>query len=180
MASILTSRQRQQGVVLVVSLLMLLVLTMIGLAATRGTTIEQRMTMNQNDQEVAFQAAEAALRAGEGALAGAANLDFSANTNGAYTSTTMASDLNWRSIDWSPSGSAVVSYGNGIHPEPIVYPSYYIVYDTVASQIGGGTSLSPDQPVSTNAVYHIYARGVGLTGNVAVVLESTYSISNGI
>lgn len=178
-APILASRRRQQGVVLVISLLMLLVLTMIGLAATRGTTIEQRMTVNQNDQEIALQAAEAALRAGEGALSGAANLNFSGNTDGAYTSTTMG-DLNWKTIDWSPSGSAVVSYGNGIHPEPIVYPSYFIVYDTTASQVAGGTSLAPDQPVSTNAVYHIYARGVGLTGNTAVVLESTYMISNGI
>lgn len=168
---------RQRGVVLVVSLLMLLVLTMIGLAATRGTTLEQRMTTNQNDQEVAFQAAEAALRSGESALAGAANLNFSANAAGAYTQSTMT--VNWKTIDWSPSGSAVVAYTGGIQPVPIVNPSYFIVYDSAAPN-SGGSSLAPDQPVSDNSTYHIYARGVGLTGNTAVILESTYKISNGI
>lgn len=169
---------RQRGVVLVVSLLMLLVLTMIGLAATRGTTLEQRMTTNQNDQEVAFQAAEAALRSGESALAGAANLNFGANTAGAYTLTTMTVD--WKTIDWSPTGSAVVAYNGGIQPAPIVNPSYFIVYDPNAGSGGSGTSLAPDQPVADNYTYHIYARGVGLTGNSAVILESTYKISNGI
>lgn len=174
----LTPRMRQQGVVLVVSLLMLLVLTMIGLAATRGTTIEQRMTVNQNDQEMAFQAAEAGLRNGESALNGAANLDFGANTAGAYTLSTMTKD--WKTMDWSPTGGAVHAYDGGIQPTPVVAPSYFIVLDDPQSRQAGGTSLAPDQPVSTNAIYHIYARGVGLTGNVAVVLESTYLISNGI
>lgn len=168
---------RQRGVVLVVSLLMLLVLTMIGLAATRGTTIEQRMTTNQNDQEVAFQAAEAALRAGESVLSGAATPNFAGNTAGAYTQSTMT--VNWKTIDWSPSGSAVTGYSAGIQPTPIVNPSYFIVYDS-SPGTSSGSNLASNQPLSSSTVYHIYARGVGLTGNVAVVLESSYIISNGI
>ena len=38
------SPRAQRGVVLVVSLLLLLVLTLIGLAATRSTTLEERKT----------------------------------------------------------------------------------------------------------------------------------------
>lgn len=174
----ITQRFRQRGVVLVISLLMLLVLTMIGMAATRGTTIEQRMTANQNDQEVAFEAAEAALRAGESALSGAANLDFGGNTAGAYTQSSMTVD--WKSIDWSPTGGAVMSYTAGIQPTPVVAPSYFIVYDASQSQAVGGSSLAPDQAVAGAAVYYIYARGVGLTGNTTVILKSAYLISNGI
>jgi type IV pilus assembly protein PilX len=174
-----TSVSRQRGVVLVISLLMLLVLTMIGLAATRGTTIEQRMTANQNDQEVAFEAAEAALRAGESELAGAATPNFAGNTAGAYTLSTMGT-TNWTNIDWNPSGTAVTGYTAGIQPTPIVNPSYFIVYDSSGGGQTSGTSLNPSQPLSTNALYYIYARGVGLTGNTAVVLKSAYLITNGI
>lgn len=175
---LLTPRLRQRGVVLVISLLMLLVLTMIGLAATRGTTLEQRMTANQNDQEVAFQAAEAALRAGESQISGAANLNFANNTAGAYTQASMT--VNWKTIDWDPTGSAVTAYTAGIQPTPIVNPSYFIVLDPADLGGGSGENLSPDQAISNDYLYHIYARGVGLTGNSAVILESTYKITNGI
>lgn len=178
-AILLSHRTRQRGVVLVISLLLLLVLTMLGLAATRGTTLEQRMTTNQNDQEVAFQAAEAALRAGESVLSSASSPNYNSNTAGAYNLSTMG-DVNWKTIDWSPTGGAVYAYSAGIQPTPIVAPSYFIVYDTTQPSSGSGSSLAPDQQLSSNFVYHIYARGVGLTGNTAVILESSYLISNGI
>ena len=87
----------QRGMVLVISLLMLLVLTLIGLAATRSTTLEQRMTINQNDQEVAFEAAEAALRDGESTLSGASSLNFASNAGGAYTQGT--TPVTWENIN---------------------------------------------------------------------------------
>src|SRR3546814_20741638 len=42
----------------------LVVITLIGLAAVRTTTMQQRMTANFYDREIAFQSAEAALQAG--------------------------------------------------------------------------------------------------------------------
>ena len=55
----------QHGVALVVALVLLVVVTLVGLAAIRGTTLQQKMTSNFYDREISFQAAEAALRAGE-------------------------------------------------------------------------------------------------------------------
>lgn len=60
---------RQTGAVLVVSLLILLVMTVLGVAAMGTTTLQERMANNNRQQQVAFQAAEAALRAGETYLA---------------------------------------------------------------------------------------------------------------
>jgi type IV pilus assembly protein PilX len=51
--------------VLVVSLVFLLVLTLLGLAAMQNTSLEERMAGNLRAEKVAMQAAEAALRAGE-------------------------------------------------------------------------------------------------------------------
>ncbi|MDJ0806798.1 MAG: pilus assembly protein [Gammaproteobacteria bacterium] len=55
----------QQGAVLIVSLIILLVMTLIGLSAMRSTTLEERMAGNARNEESAFQAGEAALRDGE-------------------------------------------------------------------------------------------------------------------
>ena len=55
----------QRGVALAVVLILLVVMMLLGLAAMRGTLMEERMTSNQYDRSLAFQAAEAALREGE-------------------------------------------------------------------------------------------------------------------
>jgi len=56
------ARGRQRGVALVVSLLLLIVVALVGLASIRGTTMQQKMATNSYDREQAFQAAEAAIR----------------------------------------------------------------------------------------------------------------------
>ena len=58
----LTSRKRQRGAVLIVALLFLVILTMLGVTAMTGSTMEQRMAGNSRDVAVALQAAEAAMR----------------------------------------------------------------------------------------------------------------------
>lgn len=52
---------KQQGVVLVIGLLMLLVITMVGVTAMSGTTSNERMTANHQFQTLSFQAAESAI-----------------------------------------------------------------------------------------------------------------------
>lgn len=59
---------RQRGVALVVSLILLVLATLIGLASVRGTNLQERMSSNMYDRSLAFQRAEAALRAGEAAV----------------------------------------------------------------------------------------------------------------
>ena len=52
---------RQRGASLVVVLILLLVMTLLGLAVLRGTLLEERMSANLLDRSQNFQAAEAAL-----------------------------------------------------------------------------------------------------------------------
>ncbi|MES0873361.1 pilus assembly PilX family protein [Sinimarinibacterium thermocellulolyticum] len=54
---------RQAGIALATALILLVVITLIGLAAVRGTTVQQKMTANFQDRSIAFEAAEAALNA---------------------------------------------------------------------------------------------------------------------
>lgn len=52
---------KQNGVVLVIGLLMLLVITIVGVTAMSGTTTNERMTANHQFQTLSFQAAESAI-----------------------------------------------------------------------------------------------------------------------
>jgi type IV pilus assembly protein PilX len=55
----------QRGASLLVVLILLLVMTLLGLAVLRGTLLEERMSANMYDRSLAFQQAESALREAE-------------------------------------------------------------------------------------------------------------------
>lgn len=61
----LSSYQKQKGVALAISLIMLLMLTIIGISNMESTIMEEKMAGNIIDRNRALQAAEAALRDGE-------------------------------------------------------------------------------------------------------------------
>ena len=58
-------RNNQSGVVLIISLILLLAITLIGVTGSNVTSLEERMSANSKDTNLAFQAAEAALRDAE-------------------------------------------------------------------------------------------------------------------
>lgn len=66
---------RQQGVVLLVSLLFLIVLTLLGVAASRMVTSEERQSRYLREYNTAFQASEAALRDARDDIGGALATD---------------------------------------------------------------------------------------------------------
>lgn len=58
----------QKGAVLIVSLVLLIIMTLLGLSSMSNTVMEERMAGNQRNSNLAFQAAESALRSGEDAI----------------------------------------------------------------------------------------------------------------
>ena len=56
---------RQSGIALIIGLVMLLLLTLIMMAAVKVTMLEEKMAGNLQNQNIAFQAAESALREAE-------------------------------------------------------------------------------------------------------------------
>ena len=68
---------RERGAVLIVALLFLVMLTLLGVTAMTGTTMEERMAGNARDASVAFQAAESALRDARRDLSCYPNVDCS-------------------------------------------------------------------------------------------------------
>jgi len=64
----MNNHNRQNGATLVVAMLMLLILTVLGIASMQVTRMEERMAGNSRDVNLAFQGAEAGLRDAEESL----------------------------------------------------------------------------------------------------------------
>ncbi|MGH8292522.1 MAG: pilus assembly PilX family protein [Gammaproteobacteria bacterium] len=170
-------RRHQQGVVLVVSLVLLLVLTILGIAAIQSTSLEERMAGNQRAHQLAFEAAEAALRQGEQALNGLASLPpFDGSVLGYYPNSTdafgpLTAGADWQSWNWAQK-SIPYTGTLGIGGNTGATASYYIEAFTYAP--GAGQSLDVSAPVGNLQLYAINARGVSPDGKSVVILQSTY------
>ncbi|ESS74048.1 Tfp pilus assembly protein PilX [Methyloglobulus morosus KoM1] len=161
--------KHQSGVVLLVGLIMLMLLTMIGLSGSQVTSLEEKMAGNMKDRNLAFQAAEAALREGE-ANVGTVRYDC-ANGSGRYYTCYTGTKPVWDNIDWSASANPAktVAYtGNlGVSSGFLsANPRYIIEYmgpaDCVGSALGANDCHN----------YRITSRATGGTENAVVMLQS--------
>lgn len=79
-------RSAQSGASLIVVLILLLVMTLLGLAVLRTTLLDERMSANLYDRSLSFQSAETALREAEAAIQQAqlsnASIGFNCTTTG--------------------------------------------------------------------------------------------------
>ena len=162
----------ERGAVLIVSLMILVILTLLGITAMQTTTFQEKMAGNMRSREVSFQAAEAALRQGEAFLQGAGVLDFKsiANGDGLYLAPAAGKDPWWATIAWDASDSVRI----GEDVEGTAARPRYIIEDLGVAQIGSFKNLQAGTPAPQLRNYRITARGVGGTAGVVAILQSTY------
>ncbi|WP_296217643.1 pilus assembly PilX family protein [Pseudomonas sp. UBA2684] len=171
----LTHARQQKGAVLAICLIMLLILTVIGVASMSNSTLQERMAGGARDYNMAFQAAEAALRVGEdyvrdqvAAAADPAELFMAPEDCPAITT-----------ADWAPPTNVT----SGSRPECSV--SNY--YAESASTGAGGVAFICETDGSiaeTNAfnclsktyLYNVEATGYGST-DTGVTVRSTVAIA---
>lgn len=162
----------QRGMVLVISLLLMLVLSIGVLPSMQLITVETRVAANMHNQEVAFQVAEGAVRTAEVGLARGDYTGFAANTGGLYTldakSVPVWAPAPWAAapLDWSGSGAVQTS---------VAGQTGAFVIEQLPSVAKKGSSLSAPAYGSAAAqtrVYRITARGVGLDGKRAVMVQT--------
>lgn len=160
------NRKNEQGAVLVVSLIILLVMTVIGLGGMELTNLEEKMAGNMRDRNLAFQAAEAALNDAEDYLRGTTLLPAFNDSNGLYR---RDSDL-WKTVNWSNS-SEVKTYSSDGFESLSEMPTYIIESLEVVSY---NDSLELGSAAETKSYYRISARAVGQTDTAEVILQSVY------
>jgi len=86
---------RQNGAVLAVSLILLVVLTLIGISSMQGTMLEEKMAGNVRDRNLAFQASESAIRDAENFIDGLVSLGNFNGTQVCTASVTLSPTTPW-------------------------------------------------------------------------------------
>ena len=164
----------QRGVALAVSLIILLVMTMLGVAGMRMTTLEERMAGNTLDRQRAFEAAEAALLAAEAYLTAQVASTNVFDTNGSDGLYNDAIQNISQSLTWNDSDSRAYSGNVGTKS-----PARFVIqsYGTVAANADQLNLDNYGQGTGAGAIglFRITARSTGGSGNAAVVLQSTYN-----
>lgn len=166
---LLGQQSNERGAVLIAGLMLMLVLTLLGIAGMQSSALQEKMVGNQRDRDLAFQASEAALRDGESLLNNAA-LPLFNGSNGLYGLPVAGATERWQTLAWDGNDSRPAS---GADLTKVAAQPRYIIESMPYTGPPGG-SLEADTPVSDSAMYRVTARGVGGTNFAVVVLQSTY------
>ena len=163
----------QRGAVLIVALVFMLIISVLGVASMRNATMQERMAGNNKDINIAFQAAEAAVREAEAAMDALASIDFD-GSNGLYLSCPDTTDT--RTACSEPDWQQRASTGwKGVDDElsnVLRQPEYII--EQISATADPGAALDSDRTISTQGYYRVTARGFGQSDRTMVVLTTTY------
>jgi type IV pilus assembly protein PilX len=182
-------RGRQSGMSLFPAMMFLLVLAILGVAALNSTLMQEKMAGNTRDTNIAFQAAEAALRDAEA--------DVSQNiTPGTVFSPTCTTGLCTPPSTWpTPTSvdiSKLVDWTNaetrrlyGSHtgaaslPDVAAQPLYVVEkLSSLSVAPGGSVGIGIAPPGSGGAAYRLTVLATGVRAETRVVLQSTFLVSN--
>jgi type IV pilus assembly protein PilX len=175
-----------------VVLILLIVVTLLGLVALRGTLMEERMSAYQFDRSLAFQAAESALRLAEQKVQEAAVAGQSIGVDCSPTRATCSATppgMDTASPEKCEANTpgcwiTVASTGND-SDDPASTPQYYIEYMgdvLVSDEPDSGRSASANQeggtqPTYGKSIYRISARSQDPRENRALVaLQATIEL----
>lgn len=169
-----TAPARQSGAAMVIALIMLLVLTLLATASARMTLLEERMTGNTQDRNVAFQVAEAALRQGEGIVQLATLPEFN-NADGLYQPAAPTDDPVWQTVNWDDTDNDVIAF-EGLDDAPgiLANASATLIVEQMPAVPAVGQTLRAGIPVDEPALFRVTARANGAAGNAIVTLQTTY------
>jgi len=163
----------QQGFTLIMSLVILVILTVLSLSSMQSTRLETSMAGNMRESDLAFQAAEMGLDAGEQYLENAITAPSTlTGANGLYPDTINDPDY-FDPNTWATAQSVTVSLAQ-LHTQPRFIIKYLGTLPRTASarfNIGGYGSFQPVSPVS---YFRITARGVGQTDTAPRLVQSYY------
>jgi type IV pilus assembly protein PilX len=169
----ISNRGRQSGAVLIVSLLLLLVLTVLGVVMMQTTRMQERMSGATRDLNLSLQGAEAGLRYGETKVA----LLASPDSTGAVPCTVCQkgtlpvaiydpSQFNW-TVNAQTYGQVGLTGSQGLLQNPQYLTE---ILEFVPDSLDQGQEV-PDG----RDFFQVSARSTGASGLATTVLQSTYA-----
>jgi len=175
----------QSGMVLVTSLVILMILTMLGLSSVQGTSIQELISRNQRDSNLAFNAVETALVEAEATLSGLSNASWQAIVGGDYASSTSPKIYNAKALGSFFANAvdpdfASSAYANSLQASlsnVAVQPVYMIEHiGTVTSDEDrlNIDNIGQNPNTCCTQMFRITAQGSGGTSSAVVMLQSSY------
>ena len=162
--------KKQRGITLAIVLIMLLIITVLGVASIRGATTQERMTGNFYDRTIAMQAAESALREAFRLVTESNNppnvaIDCTDSTEGRCGAVPSSTFTGSGAADgWSNAATQInTSFSTVSGPQ-------YLIQKIASIQNGGGGASNDDAfdlgigyrdrgiPSTTTSIYRIIAR----------------------
>lgn len=170
----ITNRHRQEGAVLVVTLMILLVVTLLTVSNMRSSVLQEKMAGNTNDRNVAFQAAESELREGEQFLEGIVSLGDFQGQAGLFGRTD-AEPVFSSGTTWSDSTNHVVADTDvGTYQKP----QYFIKNMTTVPGASGALNMSgygDNKGSGDVTIFRITVKATGTSADSAeVILRTQY------
>lgn len=164
-------KAKQQGATLIVGLIMVVLISIIGLSAIRGSGMQEQMAGNMRDRQLAFQASEAALREAEEDLEVASP---PIGTQGFAESKHKSSTDFWLDFDGNWKGLAA-SYSTDI-ANVKEKPSFYVEEIKFYSSGLDGSSVDMASLLAKGMEtrYRVTSRSTGGSTDANVILQSTY------
>lgn len=166
----MSGQRRQAGIALITGLIFLVMLTLIAITAMQSTTLEERMAGNARSRDLAFQGAEAAVRAAEAVLSAASLPAFNGSTAGYYAQLANGASVDyWQNThNWATQS---VAFGGTLTG---VMEARYAIEALPLSLGSGGNDSLVAKPLSGGEIYRITARGIGTDGTSRVILQTTF------
>ena len=164
----------QQGIALIVVLILLLVMSLLAIVSLRSTLMEERMTANMADRSLSFQAAEAALRQGEQLAATKPAVPVSGCSNGVCQIPAATDAPRWKDTTvWANARSVDVDLGGQ------TAVSKYIVELVATNVVSEGDCLDKEDPNSVCSGLESRYRVTALSeasGRSTVMLQTNYAV----
>ncbi|HET6473621.1 MAG TPA: PilX N-terminal domain-containing pilus assembly protein [Pseudomonadales bacterium] len=176
----MSAMNKERGVALFISLVLLLVLTIIGVSAVQTTSLEQRMARNTHDSVLAFEAAEVALRSGETFLRNNVNstaLFPVGGNNGLWKASDYGQPEHWQQANiWTGNNSVQLANNtvNGVSEQPRYIIEWVATVQRTDNPYLQGSSYAA--LFDRIEIFRVTARGIGGTSNARVMLQSTFGM----
>ncbi|MEN8131097.1 MAG: PilX N-terminal domain-containing pilus assembly protein [Pseudomonadota bacterium] len=173
---------RQDGAVLFISLIMLLLLTLIGITGMQTTTFEERMAGNSRDRQMAFEAAETALLAAETYIEDNVIAIGAFDNDGSDALYDDSMEKIWNLIDWDGTDGVntneALSYSDfdstyNIHTSPKYVIQHYATV-TADEDLLNLDNYGQGTGAGETEMFRITVRGTGGSENAVVYIQNTY------
>lgn len=150
----------QHGAVLPIALIMLLIISLLAVSGMSDTALQERMVGSMRDREIAFQAAEAALRTGEQWI------EFNPALAAAAGQLLPEDAQVWDGS--SPTGTITGLYSSDAGVSLSRDPVFHVGAPQLLRANPGET------PARFESIYPVTAQALGATDETVVILRSTY------